>query len=93
MPYDRVDTHRPRHDRDAQIRRVFGDDLFTAPAVVRDLLTHTRASLSVEIEREAELFAEMLAVTPDYDHTPDDRTGRMRMRCGFAGASRRRRWF
>lgn len=84
-------NHTPRGMiSDAQIRRLFGDDLFTDPTVVRDLLTHTRADLSVEIEREAELFAEMLAFTPD--HAADDRTG-LRMRYGFAATPRRRRWF
>jgi hypothetical protein len=75
---------------DAQIRRLFGDDLFTDPASVRDLLrTHTRADMSIPIEREAELFAELLAFTPDY--ADSDRIHDIRMRYGFASPPRRAR--
>jgi hypothetical protein len=75
---------------DAQIRRLFGDDLFTDPASVRDLLrTHTRADISIPIEREAEMFAEMLAFTPDY--ADSGRIHDTRMRYGFASPLRRTR--
>jgi len=77
-------NHHPRGlISDAQIRRLFGDDLFTDPAYVRDLLrTHTRADLSIPIEREAEMFAELLAFTPAAPSTAD--THHVRMRYGFA---------
>jgi hypothetical protein len=73
---------------DAQIRRLFGDDLFTDPASVRDLLrAHTRADMSIPIEREAEMFAELLAFTPDY--ADSDRIHDTRMRYGFASPPKR----
>lgn len=72
----------------AQVRRLFGDDLFTDPEYIRDLLTgYTRADLSIPIEREAELFAELLAFTPDSPTDPLDHT---RMRYGFTTSMRRR---
>lgn len=73
---------------DEQILRLFGDDLFTDPASVRDLLRiHTRADLSIPIERQAELFAELLAFTPD--RADSGLSYDTRMRYGFASLPKR----
>lgn len=50
-----------------QVERLFGS-LFTDPAAIRDMLvSHQRADLSVEVERQAEEFAELLAFAPRTD--------------------------
>jgi hypothetical protein len=83
-------NHNPRGMiSDAQIRRLFGEDLFTDPASVRDLLRiHTRADLSIPIERQAERFAELLAFTPGY--TDSGVSHDARVRYGFASPPRTR---
>ncbi|MCM6778567.1 hypothetical protein NDR87_34300 [Nocardia sp. CDC159] len=80
--------HEPRGVISAEgFARLFGDDLFTDPEHIRGLLgAHTRADLSIPIEREAEAFAELLAFSPTY--APGDRSTLARMRYGLTPPAR-----